>query len=477
MSSGAARNRRGGLAAVLTGGAAVRIWFMRSYRPAFLGYPDARPYIMAARGPLYWNQYKPVGYPLLLRALRRLDRRLSVTIAVQHGLGLATAAAVHAAASPQLRRRRLALLPAAVVAFGGSQVWLEHAVLSDGPYTWLLSGILYGSARSVRPTRSRRGWLAGVGALLGASVTLRTAGAFLVPVLGGWAAVARPGGGGWRPRLGDAAAVLGPSAAVLVAYLAPQARRTGRWGLTRSGSFAFYGRMAPLADPERFVPPPGTEALAEHGDPRARPNLNWYIFDERSPAVRRYGQPPYPLDDAPPEAYRWAGEVPTRRFARAVLRQQPLDYVRSVLEGLANYVRPRTGRRSIFEYDQPLLIRNLRDERFEELALGDVAAFYSTPPGYLRRGVEQLERYGVAMRTEGWPTALLTAFALLGSRAREPAVRGTWALFAASALTLAAGPVAVLFYDVRYAAPMVVPLSAAAAIGLDELLELIAGGR
>jgi hypothetical protein len=455
-----------GLAAVLAGGAAIRLWFMRSYRPAFLGYPDARPYLIAARGPLYWNQYKPVGYPLLLRALRRLDGRLSATIAAQHALGLGTVVLAHGAVSPQLRRRSPALLPAAVVAFGGSQVWLEHSVLSDGPYTFLLAGILCCAQRSARPVRAagaRRGWLAGAGTLLGASLTLRTAGVFLVPVLGGWAgARARP-----RERLGDALAVLLPCGALLLAYLTPQARRTGRWGLTRSGSFALYGRMAPLADPSRFVAPPGTQTLVQGGDPLHRPNLNWYLFDRESPAIRLYGDPPYPLDgDAPPAAYRWAGEEPTRRFARAVLRQQPLDYLRSVAEGMANYVRPRTGRRSIFEYDQRLLIANLHDSEFEALALADVAAFYTTPPGYRRRGVERLEAYGIAMRTEGWPTALLVALAAAGAGGGS-----TWWLFALSALALAAGPVAVLFYDVRYAAPMVVPLSAAAAIGLDRLLD------
>jgi hypothetical protein len=459
---------------------------MRSYRPAFLGYPDARPYVMAARGPLYWNQYKPVGYPLMLRALRKLDGRLSTTIAVQHALGLGTAALAHRAASPQLRRPSLALFPAAVVAFGGSQVWLEHSVLSDSPYTFLLTAIMYGAERSTRTStrRRRRAWLAGTGTALGASVTLRTAGVLLVPVLGGWVGLGgsgQPHGSGRRHRLeagaGDAAALLAPCALLLGAYLLPQARRTGRWGLTRSGSFAFYGRMAPLADPRRFNPPRGTEELVEDSDPRERPNLNWYVFDRDSPAIRAYGDPPYPLDGAPPGmAYRWSGEEPTRRFARAVLRQQPLDYLASVAEGLANYVRPRTGRRSVFEYDQPQLIRNLHDPHFEKLAMDDVAAFYTTPPGYARVGVERLEAFGIKLRTEGWPTAILTALALAGlQHPRGPATtsgrspQATW-LFVLSALTLAAGPVASLFYDVRYAAPMVVPLAAAAAIGLDRLL-------
>jgi hypothetical protein len=461
----ATARRRLALTAVLGGGAAIRIWFMRSYRPAFLGYPDARAYVIAARGPLYWNQYKPVGYPLLLRGLRSLDGRLSSTIAVQHGLGLATAGLIYSATRPHLERGSLALLPASVVAFGGSQVWLEHAVLSDAPYTFLLALALACAERSPRRGElARAGWLAGAGAAIGLSVTLRTVGVFLAPGLAGWAFAQ-------RRRLSDAGALTAPVGLILFAYLVPQAKRTGRWGLTRSGSFTFYARMAPIADCARFVAPPGTEALCESTPPAQRANLNWYVFDRESPAIRRFGDPPYPLQDAPKAAYRWAGEEPTRRFARAVLRHQPLDYARTVLEGLVNYVKPRFGRRSVFEYDQPMLIRSLHDEHYEELAGPDVSSYYTTPPGYLRRDVRRLEAYGMTMRTEGWVTATLALLALRGCVVDGRQAASTARLFSSTALGLAVFPVAILFYDVRYGAPMVVPLSAAAAIGIDRCLD------
>lgn len=442
---------------------------MASYRPGFVGYPDSRAYIIAARGPLYWNFYKPVGYPLALRALRRLDGRLSSTVAVQHLLGLTTGVLAYTTTAPLVRRRALALLPAGAVLLGGAQIFLEHSVLSDGPYTFLLSVALCCALR--RRPDGGRAWLAGAGAVLAASVTMRTVGVVLLPVLGGWAALnSAPG---VRARLLGAGTALAPAAGVLLVYLIPQWRQTGSWALTRSTNFALYARMAPLADCRRFTPPAGTEELCEDSDPRDRPNANWYIFDLDSPANRLYGVPPWPLTRVAPEAYRWRGDVPTGRFARAVLRHQPLDYLRSVLEGVANYVAPRAGRRSVFEYDQPLLIAELHNSHFEEAAIPDITAYYTTGGGYLRRGVRALERYGRAARTEGAPTAVLAVLMVAGcslARGRQRAAAG---LLAANALSLAVAPAATLFYDVRYSVPMVLPLAAGAAIGVDRILDAL----
>ncbi len=457
------------LLSMLSAGAALRAWFMVAYRPAFVGYPDARAYIMAARGPLYWNFYKPVGYPLLLRVLRALDSRLSFTVAVQHLLGIATAGLIYLTTVPLLRRRWLALLPVAVVLFGGSQVFLEHSVLSDGPYSFLLAIALY-CAVSGLDGRRRLGWLAGAGAALGASVTLRTVGLFLLPVVAAWAGLTTP----TLPGSARAAlAVLAPAMILLVAYLIPQRAATGSWALTRSTNFALYARLAPLADCTRFAPPAGTAGLCEPSDPRTRPNANWYIFDFGSPAVKLYGVPPWPLTPVAAAEYRWRGDEPTGRFARAVLRHQPLDYLASVLEGVANYVVPRAGRASVFEYDQEILIAELRNPHFEQAALEDITAYYCTDAGYRRRGVRALEAYGRAAKTEGPLTAALAGLMLAGWALTRGRAHAAASLFASTSLSLAVAPVATVFYDVRYAAPMAIPLTAAAALGVDRLWEIV----
>jgi hypothetical protein len=455
------------LITLVAAGGALRLWFMSSYRPGFVGYPDAHAYIIAARS-LHWNPYKPVGYPLLLRALRALDPRLSFTVAVQHVLGLGTGVLIYLSTVPFVRRPAIALLPALVVLFGGAQVFLEHSVLSDAPYTFLLAVVLYCGAQSLSGPAALW-WLALAGVALAASVTLRTVGLFLVPVVAAWALtpadLTRP------ERLRRALAVFAPAVALLVAYLIPQRARTGSWALTRSTNFALYARMAPIADCSRFTPPPGTAGLCEELDPRERENVNWYIFDAQSPAVRLWGVPPYPLEAADPAAYHWPGDDPTGRFARAVLVHQPLDYLTTVGEGLANYVVPRAGRRSVFEYDHALLIRELHNEHYEQAAIPDITSYYETGAGYLRKRVDALERYGRCARMEGTPTAVLTTLMLVGLSLSRGRARSAVSLYVSTATSLAVLPVALLFYDVRYAVPMNVPLAAAAAIGIDRLLD------
>lgn len=459
------------LLALALSAATLRLWFMLSYRPGFVGYPDARAYIIAADGPLYWNPYKPVGYPLFLEALRGIDGRLSVTIAIQHLLGLATAVLLYLATAPFVRRRWTALLPAVVVLFGGSQVFLEHAVLSDAPYTFVLVVALYCALRGMRSDERSLWWLAAAGAALAASATLRTVGAFLLPLLATW--ILLPREQPWRARLAGAGTMLGTAGLLLIVYLIPQHAETGSWGLTRTAGFTFYARMAPLADCTRFTPPPGTARLCQRSEPSTRANANRYIFSAQAPAVRLYGAPPYPRTPVEQGAYRYGGDEPTRRFAKAVLVHQPLDYLASVAEGLGNFVVPRAGRPSVFEYDQDELVTQLHDPRFEGDAAADITSFYSTRAGYLRRNVDALDSYGRTVKLEGALTAVLALLALAGGILGRAGARHAAALFGASAFSLALLPVAILFYDVRYAAPVVALLAAAAAIGTDRCCDLL----
>jgi hypothetical protein len=458
------------LIALLVVAAAIRIAFVAAYRPAFVGYPDARAYLVAAHDSLYFNQFKTVGYPLFLQLLHAIDPRLTFVTVVQHLLGMATAVVLFAVTVKRVTRPWLALPPAAVVLFGGSQVFLEHSVMSDAPFTFVLALALYAALRGLDGPR-RLWWLAATGILLAAGTTLRTVGVVLIPLVALWAA-SRPQVS-WQGRAISAATVLAAAAVTLAAYLIPQHAQTGSWGLTRTGALTLYARVAPLADCTRFTPPRGTEGLCEHSRPRDRLNANWYLFSPNPPPYRLYGVPPHPLTDVPAADYRWTGDEPVGRFAKAVLRHQPLDYLASVVEGMANYVVPRTGRRSVFEFDHETLVRELHNERHEREALRDITAYYATGDGYTRRHVKALDRYGNLFETEGVPIALLTLLALAGwALARGPS-RDAAAICAASGFALALVPIATVFYDERYATPVVAALACAGAIGADRLADVL----
>ncbi len=451
---------------ITAAGVALRLWLVVCYRPAFLGYPDARTYLIAARGPLFWNPYRPAGYPLLLRLLRRLDRRLTATIVFQHGLGVTTAMLLYAACRPHVSRSGAACVPAAVVLGSGSQLFLEHSVLSDGPYAFLVAGALYCGSRSIASSRAEP-WLALSGVALGLSATQRSPGIVGVPLMSIWAAV-----GARRRRISGVTAVVGGAGLALLPYLLVQRSRTGTCGLTRTTGFTLYARVAPFADCARFTPPRGTEALCEQTPPAQRPNATWYMFGwPDAPALRAYGVPPYPLHHADHSAYRWRGENPTLRFALKVITSQPLDFLRSTAQSLMNFVRPNTGPPSAIGLDHRRLIDELHNPYWELESIPHTTSYYSTGPGYVRRGVKALDGYARAARLEGIPTAVLTGLALIGWASAGGGTRRAAALFAGAGVWGAALTAALLFYDARYATPLYGPLAAAAAIGVDRLLD------
>src|SRR4051812_25781089 len=116
---------RRALIAVLVAGALVRVAFMFAWRPAVMGWPDAKSYIDVAHGELFGNVLRPAGYPLFLRGLEALVPDIRFVVVVNHLLGLATALVLYAAVVRATGSRALGLLPAAIVALCGDAIFLE----------------------------------------------------------------------------------------------------------------------------------------------------------------------------------------------------------------------------------------------------------------------------------------------------------------------------------------------------------------
>jgi 4-amino-4-deoxy-L-arabinose transferase-like glycosyltransferase len=449
-------------------GGGLRLWLTYSYRPAFLGFPDARAYIAAVNSPLFWNPYRPAGYPLFLRLLHGLSAHLTVATVVQHVLGMATAVLLYLAVARFVRLRWAALLPAAIVLFSGSQIWLEHSALSDAPFGFLVAAALWCASRTIDGPVINWAWLACAGGLLAAGATTRAVGAFLLLVLIGWGLARR--WTSWRPRILAGVVPVAGAVVVLLPYLLVQHHATGQWGLTRTTGEFLYGRVATFADCRRFTPPRGTAQLCQTIPPSVRPNANWYLFDPASPALRSYGTPgpsnPFDTDRA---HYRWRGEKPLGEFATAAALHEPLTYLRTTLQGLVKYVAPHAGPRNLLDLDQSTLVHQLHNRAIETDADKYVVLAYHTRPGYVRRDLAALDAYAVRARVEGPLTAVLVVLMLAGwilARGRERTAAG---LFGWTTVCMAVAPVALLFYSARYATPMYGPLAASAAIGLDLL--------
>lgn len=466
---GALRRVPWGLWLLLAAGCAVRLWFLWSYRPAFVGYPDSRAYVVSALGTLFDNQYRPGGYAQFLRLVHELDARASFVVVAQHALGIATALLLYATARRFTTRRWPASIPAAIVLLAGPQVFLEHAILAEALYTFLLAAAVFAVALAVGAD-VRRAWpsLALAGALLGAATATRSVGLVLVPVLGLWLATRRAEP--WRRRAVGVLALLLGAAATLVPYLVVQHGTTGQWGLTRTQGMTLYARVAPFADCSAFDPPSGTEQLCERTPAAEREGPTWYMFHGESPLLRTFGGPPYPGPGTPrrSDAYRYAPDDQLGAFARAAVLHQPLDYLGTVADGLLAYVAPGAARRSMVEFDSDTLVSALHERSVEEWAAPIVTTYFATPPGFTRNDVGALDAYGRWARVEGPVTVVLLAFGLFGWAAARGR-RGSGASLAGwTTACLAVAPVLLLFYGARYATPMYGFLGLSAAFGAEE---------
>jgi len=179
-------------AAVLAVAAVLRVVTMLGYRPAALYWGDSYWYLYMAVEFMPSPGFQPSGYPFLLLLLRPFHS-VAVIVAVQHLLGLAVGVMIYAT----LRRRSLpawsATLAAAPALLDASFLALEHAILSDTLFTFLVVAattvLLWSRTLSVKAA-------SGSGLLLAWAALTRSVGVPLVALVTLHCAARRLG---WRP--------------------------------------------------------------------------------------------------------------------------------------------------------------------------------------------------------------------------------------------------------------------------------------
>jgi 4-amino-4-deoxy-L-arabinose transferase-like glycosyltransferase len=442
------------VAVVFAAGAAVRIWFVADYRPAFLGNADSQTYAWAAAHDLFHSPVRPAGYPVFLRLVHAVTPHLTYTIVVQHLLGLATAGLLYGLLRRVGVSTLLALLAAAVVLFDGMQVFFEHSLMSDTIFEFLVVAALYAAVRAIDAAPGAWPWLAASGTLIGLSATIRTLGAFLVPVLVIWVLLER---GAMRDRLVRAATSGGVAAGVVVVYLLVQWSSTGVLGLTQADGYNIYSRVAPWADCSRFQPPPGTRVLCDTASPAHRPGGIFYEWEPQSPATRAFGGMPHGTD-------RLAA------FSRAAILHQPFDYLEAVGRDLYRYVNPTAFYREWAGGGPRQAIEYTTGRQREAQAQPLVAAYWSTD-GFVRSDRAALIDYATAMNIPGGPLLALVLLAGAAPFIARGRARRAAALLAATGVVLLVVPVVSLLYDGRYTLPAYAPLAGGTALALQALVE------
>jgi hypothetical protein len=437
-----------GLLLLLVAGVALRVAMMVAYRPALWFQGDSGVYIRKSQ---QWPAIQPRWpFPWLLKAFEWTGTLASV-VAVQHLAGLALGVAAY------LLLRRLgvgpwlAALGAAPVLLDATQLTLEHYLLTETLFTTAVAG-----AALLLVWRERPGpvacLVAGVAVALGMATRptgVVAVGALLLFLLLPWR--------GWRA---PAAYLLG--VVVLVGAAAIGAGGAVREALGINDSRFLYGRTAQIADCDRLDLRPGLRALCPMQPLDQRPDRpDWFIWNRNSPI--RNAERPEDLDE----------------FARAVLRQQPGDYLAAVASDTARYFwpsrlgpmeaclaslwRPRLAPTN-WKADYDCTPRTASPDYRWQPAPSRVAE-----PNLASRIMHAYGRYAV---TPPPVVAVATLLALLGAvwpRRGQPRLRAIALLYTAIGVGIMVFSVATSMFDHRYGLPALAFLPIAGVVGWQRL--------
>jgi hypothetical protein len=420
---------------LLAAGVALRLLVTLAYQPARLWF-DSIAYLRDSRD-LVPRAVLPLGYGAFLRVVVSVADLAAVPV-VQHLMGLLIAGLLYAVLVRLRVPRAVAALGAAPVLLDAYQVAVEEIVLSETLFELLVVGAC---ALLLWRPRPRVAAAAGAGVLLGLAGVTRSVGvALIVPALVAVVALA--------PRRPWPALALAVGFAVpLGGYAALYHHDQGRYALTGASGRFLYGRVAQVADcaqldlsrAERVLCPP--EPLGHRAPP------GHYLWSRSSPLQR------VPRD----QRERLAG-----RFARKVIRQQPLDYAGVVALDSFKAFAP-TG--VLHHNDAPTVWRFTSTALFG--ASGTLHRYGYDHVRVRPRLIRALAGYQRLVYVWGPLLAALLVVSLFALA--DASTRAAACMFSGSALTLLVVPAAVSEFTWRYRVPVVMLLPPAAALGATAL--------
>lgn len=427
--------------AALACAVALRTVAMLGYRWQ-MWFPDSYGYVGGALHPEP-GVIRPSGYPLLLWALRPLHS-FAVVTGLQHLMGLGIGVMVYAL----LRRGGLpgwgAALAAAPVLFDAYQVELEHLVLSDALFAFLVMGAV--TAMLWRYEVTLRGAVT-AGLLLGLASVVRTVG---LPLLGVFVLFLLARRLPLRLLVAAVVACVLPVAAYATWFTADE----HRFGLTGSTGIFLYSRALAFADCSRIRPPAAEKALCV-----SRSSAASSVWSPTSPLHRLPGEPFDPYKN------RLAGD-----FASRAVRAEPFAYLRVVGTDVARTFRPGhpvfpnpgTYRYYLFRFF-PIRLAPEVDQRFRDYGHASPVTVVVQP---YARFLRAYQRY---VYVQGVVLGLIMLAGLVGVASRWRRFGGRAALPWGVAVALIVIPPATVEFDYRYVLPAVSPACVAAALTVNAM--------
>jgi Dolichyl-phosphate-mannose-protein mannosyltransferase len=445
------------LYALLLVGLAARIYFMVVWRPAITGYSDSGVYFQDAVQGIWSDPIRTVGYGMFLTVLHAITPHLLLVTAVQHLMGLAVAVLAFLTVRRIGGPPWLGLVPAAIIALGGDELFIEHAALSETVSIFLLTLMLYCCVRAAAD--GGLAWAAAAGLCAGLGVWDRGAAISLLPIAPLWLLLCRR-----RPTRRSVA--LGAVSLVIAlgsvgGYIEWRQLASGLSGLTTNGNWNLYGRVAPWADCTKFTPPPGTQQLCDATPPaeRAGHSAEYYIYSPDSPAQRLIG-PPYAIS---PDRYAMSR---LWEFSLSAISGQPLDYLNAVWQDTLRLVDPNHPSYGDLSADQFIaFLLGGPDYRSGQNEFVTYWQQREYPHDSIHRGaIAPLKAWEKLTRFDGpWMVALLL-LCLAAPWVVAGEARAGARLLSATTLVLLLFPLFTKGYDYRFVIPAFGPLFASGAL-------------
>ena len=250
------------------------------------------------------------GYSIGLKILQPFHSYALVTI-LQHLMGLAVAVMMYALARRFSAPAWLATLATVPVLYDGFEIELEHLIMSDVPFLFLLTlaTVLLLWDRSGPSLRK----CAAVGLVLGIADCVRSV---ALPLLAVFAVYMIIRGLGWRKVAAAIVACLIPVSGYAVLFDLEH----GRFALENASGVFVYSRVMTFAECSKMRVPVNELWLCDTTPPARRPIDQEYIWGPQSP-----------LNRFPPPKFSPVPNSLAENFAIRAIEAQPLDYARAVL--------------------------------------------------------------------------------------------------------------------------------------------------
>jgi hypothetical protein len=254
------------------------------------------------------------GYSIWLKLLQPFHSYALVTI-LQHLMGLGVAVLVYALARHRFGAPAwLAVLATVPVLYDGFEIQLEHLVLSDTMFLFLLmlATTLLLWDRSVPSTRR----CVVIGLLLGLDAILRSVGLPLFALFAVYMIIQRFG---WRKVAATVVVCLVP----IFAYAGMFDLEHGQFAMSDASGVFLYSRTMTFAECSAMDLAPNSplRSLCTVVPPDKRPIAQAYIWT-----------PVSPLDRYPPSKFSPLPNQLAEKFAIRAIESQPLGYARAVFD-------------------------------------------------------------------------------------------------------------------------------------------------